>query len=138
MCTPNFLLGEGLSLLPNFLKGWEGGRGGGGLTGFQCLEGDGWERKGWPFSYGLKYLIAKKVYKQSFFLSLISNNLKWEILTNNLATFKGSDGVKDEKFKYYKGLLKNPIFKGGFHKKPLCIAENCLKLGAEGLDSVQI
>ena len=104
------------------------------MTGSQCLEGDGWERKGWPFSYGLKYLITKKVYKQSFFFSLISNNLNWEILTNDLTTFKGSDGVKDEKFKYYKGLLKNPIFKGSFHEKPLCIAENCLKWGTgEGL-----
>ena len=32
------------------------------------------------------------------FFSVITNNLTWEILTNNLATFKGSNGVKDENF----------------------------------------
>ena len=30
--------------------------------------------------------------------SVITNNLNWEILTNNLATFKRSNGGKDEKF----------------------------------------
>ena len=29
---------------------------------------------------------------------------------------KRSDEVKDEKFKYYSGLLKNPVFKGVFTK----------------------
>ena len=32
------------------------------------------------------------------FFSVITNNLNWEILTNNLATFKRSNGVKDENF----------------------------------------
>ena len=32
------------------------------------------------------------------FLSLITKNLSWEILTKNLVTFKRWDGVKDEKF----------------------------------------
>ena len=31
------------------------------------------------------------------FLSLITKNLKWEILTKNLVTSKRWDGVKDEK-----------------------------------------
>ena len=30
------------------------------------------------------------------------------------------DGVKDEKFEYYRGSLKNPIFRGGeIHEKPI-------------------
>ena len=32
------------------------------------------------------------------FLSLITKNLNWEILTENLVTFKRWDGVNDEKF----------------------------------------
>ena len=32
------------------------------------------------------------------FFSVITNNLNWKILTNNLAIFKRSNGVKDEKF----------------------------------------
>ena len=32
------------------------------------------------------------------FLSVIIKNLKWEISTKNLVTFKRWDGVKDEKF----------------------------------------
>ena len=32
------------------------------------------------------------------FLSLITKNLNWEILTKNLVTFKRWDGVNDEKF----------------------------------------
>ena len=31
----------------------------------------------------------------------------------NLVTFRRWDGVKDEKFEYYGGSLKNPIFRGG-------------------------
>ena len=30
--------------------------------------------------------------------SVITKNLNWEILTNNLVTFKRWDGIKDEKF----------------------------------------
>ena len=40
------------------------------------------------------------------FFSFITKNLKWEMLTKNLVTFKKWDG----------GSLKNPIFKGGFKK----------------------
>ena len=32
------------------------------------------------------------------FLPVITKNLKWEILTKNLVTFKRWDGVKGEKF----------------------------------------
>ena len=32
------------------------------------------------------------------FLSVITKNLNWDILTKNLLTFKRWDGVKDEKF----------------------------------------
>ena len=45
------------------------------------------------------------------FFSVITTNLNWEILTKNLVNFKRWDGVKDEKFEYYGGLLKNPIFR---------------------------
>ena len=31
------------------------------------------------------------------FLSVVTKNLNWEILTKNLVTFKRQDGVKDEK-----------------------------------------
>ena len=31
------------------------------------------------------------------FLSAVTKNLNWEILTKNLVTFKRWDGVKDEK-----------------------------------------
>ena len=31
------------------------------------------------------------------FFSVITNNVNWEILTNNLVTFKISNGDKDEK-----------------------------------------
>ena len=32
------------------------------------------------------------------FLSVITKNLNWEILTKSLVTFKRWDGVKDEEF----------------------------------------
>ena len=32
------------------------------------------------------------------FFSVITKNLNWETLTNNLVTFKRWDGVKDKKF----------------------------------------
>ena len=50
------------------------------------------------------------------FFSVIPKNLNWEILTKNLVTFKRWDGVKDEKFQYYWGSLKNLIFKRGSQK----------------------
>ena len=45
------------------------------------------------------------------FFSVITKNLNWEISTKNLVTFKRWNGVKDEKFWYYWGSLKNPIFR---------------------------
>ena len=66
------------------------------------------------------------------FFSVITKNLNWEILTKNLVTFKRWDGVKDEKFYYYGGSLKNPIFRG-VHEKPIHILSK-----KWGLDSLQI
>ena len=40
--------------------------------------------------------MTKKVYKKKYF-SVITKNSYWEILPNNLVTFKRSDGIKDEK-----------------------------------------
>ena len=53
------------------------------------------------------------------FFFVIIKNLNWEILTKNLVPFKGWDGVKDEKFEYYEGSVKNPIFRGKVHEKPI-------------------
>ena len=50
------------------------------------------------------------------FFSIITKNLNWDILTKNLVTFKRWNGVKDEKFKYYGGSMKNPIFRAGSQK----------------------
>ena len=71
------------------------------------------------------------------FFSVITNNLNWEIATKNLVTFKRWDGVKGEKFQYYRGFLKNLIFRGG-HEKPIYkyIGEGVPKKGS--LDSLQI
>ena len=44
------------------------------------------------WSFYIKRFIKK------IFLSFITKNLNWEILTKNLVTFKRWDGVKDEKF----------------------------------------
>ena len=41
--------------------------------------------------------MTKKVYTQMF-LSVITKNLNWQILTKNLVTFQRWDGVKDENF----------------------------------------
>ena len=53
------------------------------------------------------------------FLSVITKNLNWEILTKNLVNFKRWNGVKDEKFEYFGGSLKNSIFRrrGEVNKK---------------------
>ena len=61
--------------------------------------------------------MTRKVYKQKRF-SVLTKNLNWEILTTNLVTFKRWDVVKDEKFEYYGGSLKNPIFRE-VHEKPI-------------------
>ena len=69
------------------------------------------------------------------FFSVITKNLKWEMLTKNLVTFKRWDGVKDEKFEYYGGSLKKPIFRGGVNEKSIYRGE----LPKKGdLDSLQI
>ena len=47
------------------------------------------------------------------FFSIITKNSNWEILSQNLVTFKRWDGVNYENLKYFWGSLKNPIFKGG-------------------------
>ena len=69
------------------------------------------------------------------FFSVITKNLNQVILTMSLVTFPRWDGVKDEKFEYYSGSPKNPIFRKGVHEKPI-YREGCLK--REGLDSLQI
>ena len=53
------------------------------------------------------------------FSSVITKNLNWDILTKNSVTFKRWDEVKDEKFDYYSGSLKNPIFREGVNEKPI-------------------
>ena len=47
--------------------------------------------------------------------SFIGKNLKWEVLTKNLVTFKRWDGVKDEK---YGDWLRNSVFMTGGHERP--------------------
>ena len=42
--------------------------------------------------------MTKKVYKRKCFSLFITKNSNWEMSTNNLATFKRWDGVKDEQF----------------------------------------
>ena len=43
----------------------------------------------------------------------MTKNLNWEILTKNLITFKGWDGVNNEKFSCHGSSLKDPIYRGG-------------------------
>ena len=45
-----------------------------------------------------KIFNVKKSLLTNFFFSVITSNLKWEILTLNLVTFKRWDEVKDENF----------------------------------------
>ena len=40
--------------------------------------------------------MTKKVHKQEC-IAVITKNSNWEILTKNLVTFKGYNGVKDKK-----------------------------------------
>ena len=71
------------------------------------------------------------------FFSVISKNLNSEILTKNLVTFKRWDRFKDEKFDYYRGSLKDPIFRGGTFTENQYIGGGGLsKKGS--LDSLQI
>ena len=53
---------------------------------------------------------------QEMFFSVITKKLNHEIYTKNLVTFKRWDGVKDEKFQYHGGSLKNLTFTRGFTK----------------------
>ena len=56
------------------------------------------------------------------FFSVITKNLNWEFFTENLVSFKRWGKVKDEKFYFHGGSLKNPIFRGeggGVHEKPI-------------------
>ena len=41
--------------------------------------------------------MTKHVYKTKIFLSIITKNLNWEILTKDLVNFKKWNGIKDEK-----------------------------------------
>ena len=60
------------------------------------------------FQWGCSFYIKNKLKSEVFndkkgletkmFLSLITKNLNWEVLTKTLFTFKRWDGVKDEKF----------------------------------------
>ena len=38
--------------------------------------------------------MAKKVYKQKMFFSILTKNLNWESLIKNLVTFKRWDGIR--------------------------------------------
>ena len=65
------------------------------------------------------------------FLSAVTKNLNWGILTKNLVTFKRWDVVKDEKNLILWRLTEKSNFKGGGkggHGK-LINGGNCLKLG---------
>ena len=70
---------------------------------------------------------------KKMFFSVFIKSLNWETLSKKLVTFKRWDGIKNGKFQYYGGSLKNPIFRGRVSKK----GRNCLK-GGGGLDSFQI
>ena len=54
------------------------------------------------------------------FFSVITKNLKWEVLTKKLVSFKRWDGVKHEKFQYsLRFTEKSDFFWGGGHEKPI-------------------
>ena len=61
------------------------------------------------------------------FFSGITQNLNWEILNEDLFTFKRWDGDKNERFYYLGGSQKNLI--AGCHEKPIYKRE-LLKRGA--------
>ena len=51
--------------------------------------------------------------------SVITNNSSWEILTNNLITFKRQDWVKDEKLLVFLGFTKKSKYRQWGHEKPI-------------------
>ena len=74
MCNPPpFPLGRAWASYQIFKKKKGGGAGGGGLP--FSVEGEGG---------GVKYLMLNIVYKKMFF-SVITKNLNWEVLNNNLS-----------------------------------------------------
>ena len=110
VCTPPFCCGRaggggGWGSNQTFEKGGGLGRisfsrgGVAGKEGVTFFRG----RKGLQFSHKHKLKSEifddKKVYKQKMFISVITKNLNWEILTKNLVKFKRWDGVKDKKWK---------------------------------------
>ena len=90
------------------------------LTGYQFSKWDCWETrdnflKGCYSFYiknklKFKYLMTKKNLWRKMLLSVITKNLNWEVLTKNFLPFKRWDWVKNEKFQYYGGSLKNSFF----------------------------
>ena len=61
--------------------------------------------------------------------SVITKNLKREILTKNLVTFKRWNGVKVGKFKYFGCSLKNPICRGERCSRKPIYRGNCVERG---------
>ena len=83
-----------LRLLPNFQKGV--------LDRTSVLKSQdlrGWllGKRGVVFFNGTCSFYIKRVYKK-LFLSVISENLNWENLTKNLATFKDRMGLRMKNF----------------------------------------
>ena len=71
------------------------------------------------------------------FLSVIAKNSNWEILTNNLVTFKKLDGVKDEKLQFLGVHWKIQLLGGKFTKNQHTGGIGGLPRKG-GLDSLQI
>ena len=69
------------------------------------------------------------------FFSVITKNLNRKTLTKNLVTIKRWDEVKDEKFKYYEGSLKNPNFRERVTKNQYIGGIAFKRGGGGGLDS---
>ena len=57
----------------------------------------------WGYSFYIKNKLKSEIFNDKkslytkMFFSIITKNFNWEILTNNLLTFKRWDGVEDEK-----------------------------------------
>ena len=61
--------------------------------------------------------MAKKIYKQKMFFSVLTKNLNREILIKNLVTFKRWNGIKDKNFNM--GVRWKIQFLGGGWIKPV-------------------